>query len=345
MTLSTRQRRPLPALTLTFVVILLAGCSHTGDQSAENTPSAPATDGPSPTQSTDNGTPTHDGGGNGAGGSTEELILASQYELGGTGGFDQVTCGELGATGSDIGGPAVWIGPHRSEITYGEPVGAYLCLVGFNTDEPINVSVSTPLQTYVTQVVVAGDVPSDMFTRASRYTLIGAAESLEVFTFDRDVLSTVVADPELFAEPHGYLRSLAWTFAPPADLRDALANSGQLDIEARQGATVANTTQTIHLRGPGLARIDGPVDHGELLVLGFPPGARVPIGLYKLGEVATERSATLVKELGALTMPPSQVVEYQLPAGLISGLPEGDYCAMPPLQSPTQYDCDQGRVD
>jgi hypothetical protein len=75
------------------------------------------------------------------------------------------------------------------------------------------------------------------------------------------------------------------------------------------------------------------------VLVGYPEGAVVPIGLYRMKSDTS--SASLVDEVGAVTVPRSRVASFAVPRGLLTGRGPGTYCVIPPVDR--EADCE--RVD
>lgn len=277
-------------------------------------------------------------------GDLEVLALQAQYLFGGAGGFAASVCAKVPSPSK----PDVWIeagGGPDGMVNYGLLDGVRLCLTGFAPDAPITLDASTPEMSFSTQAVPAGSLPSDPFAKISRHTLFEDGQRLQVFTFDEAAWRAVGEDPAFRSEDPGYLRSQDWTLAPAPEVRDAIADAGTVTLRAVQGDTVAQRTVDIGI-GPWsspIDRIDGPVDDGRLLIVGFEEGVTVPIGLYRLGP--DRQLGVLVRHVGSVTMPASRVAEFAPPPGLPSGDRENTYCVVPPVDAPTGFDCSEGRVE
>ncbi len=121
-----------------------------------------------------------------------------------------------------------------------------------------------------------------------------------------------------------------WQSLPPSRVREELATAGSLTISAEQGDVRAVTRVPIPVPQTRAHYDVGAVD-GQLAVVGYPAGARVPIGIYRQG---SGPRVTLVKQVASVTMPASQVAALPLRQELLSGVAQGTYCVMPPVTVP-----------
>ncbi|MFD4139206.1 hypothetical protein [Streptomyces sp. NPDC058572] len=215
--------------------------------------------------------------------------------------------------------PAVWIGNIQGKDRVSTPEEVALCLSGFSPDEPVKVTVTAGNKQYE---ITAQPTPSEL-----TYQHMEPSESL----FNGQELA-------VHEQSGGVLQSEKWWFVPPSAAREDLAAAGKLAIQADQGSLTAQHSHPVELptRADRLV-----VDNGShrILIYGFQPGMRVPVGLYK-ADSQSDR-ASLVRQIGTVVMPRSRTVVFTVPSAVVNeaGGQEGSYCVTVPL--PEQYNCPQ----
>lgn len=131
--------------------------------------------------------------------------------------------------------------------------------------------------------------------------------------------------------------STDWTFLPSDPARTAIALSGGLTLTASSG-DVTSTYEVPLYWDWGAKLLEGWEHSREMAVYGHPAGARVPIGLYRVGENLV---AVLERQIGQVVMPRSQVAVFTVPEDvfhLVSVNPSADratHC----LSVPGAVDC------
>jgi hypothetical protein len=262
---------------------------------------------------------------------TEKLLLPQQVQLqeGGDGLF--LSCRSDGAypPGFDHD-PGVWLNNLYSPTEY--PYIVVLCLRGFQEAAPIEVRLTTGSYTATTRVTPTSDPPimSDSLGYEEEPSTTLFDDGAELRIYARDYGGGAVDGPE------GAFVTEMWSFFPPRAARDALADAGSIKLTAVQGALTARIEQPISMptRRDYYMLTRG---RERLVLVGYPEGAVVPIGLYR--ENPHTSSAALVKEVGAVTVPRSRVVSFTIPRGLLSGRRPGTYCVLPPVDR--EADCER----
>jgi hypothetical protein len=327
------QRRRAALTSTAVAALLLTSCSgpNQGPGPLPDNPSTPgsattaSTGSSTPSPSRTTSTPTEE-----PGGATEVLVLQRQIELqvGGDGLF--LSCQSDDETWQEPPAPAVWMNTLFSSTQY--PGHVVLCLRGFETDQPIALTVRTGSSERTTEVTPTKGPPA-----ADENFLYESLPSETLFDGRRFPAYTEVYGGEPVGDgPDGLLVSETWVFVPPAPVRDELAHQGTFTISARQGGIEATTTQTVQTpstRAYEVLKRTGTTAARRMVVLGYPAGARVPIGLYRRKGRESEQ-ATLVRTLATVEVPPSRVAEVGLEDVLADQDP-GAYCVAPPVESET----------
>jgi hypothetical protein len=208
-----------------------------------------------------------------------------------------------------------------------------LCLFGFSDKQSIKIHVRVGTAVFDTTVVPTATTPPPEFPEYEAPETLLRGGTL------------TVQHPPVFdgqsPEPDPVLQSGMWWFLPPLKIRDAMAETGSLQISAAQAGRTASRTQHVVLpTSPDRIWLDH--EAYELAVFGFAPGQVIPVGLYKLtGEFdGPGETATLVGDsIGTVKMPPSRVAVFKVPADVVTSVAGGavEYCITVPLE--TQYNC------
>ncbi|MFF4551117.1 hypothetical protein [Streptomyces sp. NPDC001435] len=215
------------------------------------------------------------------------MLLAQQLQLGGYG-AGSIDC----ETPSDPAGqPLAWLlsdnpAAEGPEVRLGG--GANLCLYGFPENEPITLTVEAGGRTYTTPVK---QVASNDAEGPSQDAL-----------FDNRAIEVKDVGDHL-------QQSADWTFFPSDPAREAIALSGGLTLTASSGDVTSTYEVPLHW-DQGAMPLEGWEDSHEMAVYGYPAGARVPIGLYRVGENFV---AVLERQVGQVVMPPSRVSVFTIP--------------------------------
>ncbi|MGV9880014.1 hypothetical protein [Streptomyces sp. NPDC003006] len=236
-------------------------------------------------------------GRSGSSSSGTDLLLSRQIDLLAAGNGATADCAEDIEELPDhrADSPAAWVsssidGPKSPGI----PQHVSLCLAGFSRGGPgdVDITVSVNGHAYATTAVPAeGSVtfqrlePSSTLFRGGRLRLYDVGKGVQ--------------------------QSEMWSFVPPGAARERLADAGELTVSARSGGASATRDQAIELPSvPDRGWLDS--DTRRLLVFGFEPGSRVPVGLYRTrpgGE-----TAVLVRTIGTVLIPQSRTAVFPVPA-------------------------------
>ncbi|MEV6955564.1 hypothetical protein [Streptomyces sp. NPDC051183] len=252
-----------------------------------------------------------------------DVLLAEQITIlaAGNGAVPDCTADLGKIPGIGGGSPAVWIGNIRALDRVITPDEVALCLSGFSPDAPVDVVVTAGGRQYATTARPA----------ASELTYAHDEPSESLFTGQ-----ALAVHPQ----GDGVLQSEKWWFVPPDAAREDLAAAGTLTIRATQGTLAARHSHPVELP-------DSPdrlvVDSGShrILIYGFEPGARIPVGLYRT-DSPTEAGdrASLVRQIGTVVMPRSRSVVFTVPEDIVrEAAGQGSYCVTVPM--PEQYNCPQ----
>lgn len=282
------------------------------DPGAPDTPTPPSPTAPRPTTE------------------TEKLLLRRQIDLqlGGDGLF--LSCQpEESATRVFDRDPGVWVNNLYSPTEY--PDHMVLCLRGFTATAPIDLELT------------AGPFRAHTDVRPVE----GAPEASDTFVYEEEPSDTLFDDGATLSVytqdygggpidgPAGALISEMWRFVPPAKARQAMVEAGSFTVTATQGDVRAEIEQPI--AEPTIQTSDVLYGNGKepprLILLGFPAGADVPIGVYRRSGSSAAR-AVLIKEIGRVVMPDSRVAEFSL-SPYIKTSPPGYFCVSPPVNDET----------
>jgi hypothetical protein len=305
----------------------------TTSPAVSNTSASPPTTEPSVAPSPTDSTPAPTSTPTRTKSATEKLLLPQQVQLQEGGDGLGPSCSSEGAypPGFDHD-PGVWLNNLYSPTEY--PYIVVLCLRGFQEATPIEVRLTTGSYTATTQVTPTSDPPtlSDSLGYEDEPSTTLFDDGAELRIYARDYGGGAVDGPE------GAFVTEMWSFFPPRAARDAMADAGSIELTAVQGALTARIEQPISMptRRDYYMLTRG---RERLVLVGYPEGAVVPIGLYKKKSGAS--SASLVEELGTVTMPRSRVDSFAVPPGLLTGRRLGTYCVLPPVDQ--EGDCE--RVD
>ncbi|MFI0242128.1 hypothetical protein [Streptomyces sp. NPDC016845] len=249
-----------------------------------------------------------------------DVLLADQITLFGAGNGTATDC----SVDRPAQSPAVWM-VSTSELQLVAHVS--LCLAGFGTDQEIDVTVTAGSRSY-SVTAMPGPGPVDFLLDQPPETL-----------FDQDKLP-------MYDIGDGTLQSGMWTFVPPDSARAQIAAAGGVRFSATQGDTRATGDQPIALpEEPDRIWLDAEAsilpDPGfshRLVVFGYEPGRRIPVGLYRVEEPgSSEGGAVLERQLGIITMHSSRVTVYQVPADALQFSTGGRGCITVPIAK--QYNC------
>jgi hypothetical protein len=316
--------------------VLAAGCTQSGNPSSGASESSPSIT--AGAQSTDTSTdlptspaPPPDETGRPTT-ETEKLLLRRQIDLQVGGDGILLSCRpEKSKTKLFDRDPGIWVNNIFSTNEYfGNTV---LCLRGFNASAPIEVVVTAGSFTSHTHLQPVDGEPKSsgtfIYEELPAETLFIDGAKIPVYT--RDYGGGPIDGPA------GVLISEMWQFVPPLAAREALGHEGSFTITATQGKVNASSRQPVATPTTRDSYILYKKYRGSqrLVIVGYPAGADVPIGLYRETSSAAEK-ATLTKKLGTVTIPSSRVADFPLTDHMRNESP-GFYCVSPPVESKT--DC------
>jgi hypothetical protein len=132
-----------------------------------------------------------------------------------------------------------------------------------------------------------------------------------------------------------------WEFTPPPAALSQIAMTRSMTLTATQGSRRATAREPVHLPTTPDFRVvpaDSDGSQNLMVVLGFPTGQRVPVGLYRRDDSTEPATARLVLQAGSVTMPTSRVAEFAVPDRLVAAQGPGRYCVMAPVTS-SQPEC------
>ncbi|MDX3452890.1 hypothetical protein PV396_13175 [Streptomyces sp. ME02-8801-2C] len=204
---------------------------------------------------------------------------------------------------------AVWLsgmnGPKNVPLAF----PAALCLHGFSEDQPVTVTLT------------AG-------TRSYRTTVVPASGKVSVSRFEPPETLFNGRRLRVFDVGAGLLESNEWGFVPPSPARDAIVTAGAVTLDAEQAGTSASHRQAVTVATPpGQDWIPG--QRHQLVIFGFQQDEEVPVGLYR--RTSQAQTFTLVREIGAVTMPRSRIAVFTVP-GAVTVTGDG-YCVSAPLDT------------
>lgn len=221
-----------------------------------------------------------------------DFLLSQQFDLGGEGGI-QVGCGEDVKLVAQDRPTAVWLTSSMDEnVTVVLGATSILCLYGFPKDKPITVTVTAGSRAYTTPIR-----PVSEFSDAEDGDLFNG-RPIEV----RDM-------------GDGVLESAFLRFYPPDPAREAIALDGRLRLAASSGdLRTANEVPLSWEEGVGASEAEW--KRHQIAVYGYPPGTRVPIGLYRVANHVDEGGpdqAVLMRPVGEVVMPESRIAVFTIP--------------------------------
>jgi hypothetical protein len=295
------------------LLVVTTGCTSDGGKDAASpTPtrtSAQTSPGPSRPQTSSQSPP--DG--------AADLLLAQQITLLGAGDGAAPDCvADLSVLPSRfLESAAAWVSSITGPKSIPIPQTVSLCLHGFSPNQEVKVTVSAGSRDYTTSVM-----PTTEKLTFQRYE---PAASL----FEGGLLKVYAVGNEVF-------QSERWDFVPPDPAREDLAAARRLTIRATQDGNTSSYAQPVALpTEPERFWVETGKVH-RLLVYGFKPGMRVPIGLYKGNQGIGE--AKLVRRIGVVVMPQSRAAIFTVPQDVVAETGgKGDYCVTVPLKE--QFNC------
>ncbi|MFD8857263.1 hypothetical protein [Streptomyces vinaceus] len=213
------------------------------------------------------------------------------------------------------GRPAVWVSSQTTD-TRAVALGArsVLCLSGFPGTGPITVTVKAGGHTYTTALKRVGK---------------SVSKQSDAALFDG-------REMEVTEKGSGMLTSGDWRFLPSSSVREALGRAGRLDLTAASGDVKATNAQPLS-RQPGAATEDGWERSRRVALYGYPAGAHVPVGLYRVKASPEGPNAVLERQVGEVVMPASRVAGFTIPQDVFRSVsavaPEGKdtYCLSVPV--------------
>ncbi|MFF4648226.1 hypothetical protein [Streptomyces sp. NPDC001389] len=241
-----------------------------------------------------------------------DILLAQQFDTGLASGAGPVSCRDDLAQltqGRPDNLPWVWVtsvgtgADDAVAAVLGE--ASLLCLRGFPPG-PITVTVKAGRRTFTTAVKPVAELSATPSAKDELFN--GRPMEIE------DIGG-------------GLLQSASWQFLPSEPALTDIARSGQLTVAARSGAVRAESE--VPLRVPqGATTVEGWERNHRIAVYGYPAGAGVPIGLYRLEDREDGRTvAVLQREVGRVVMPRHRVAVFTVPLEVfhtVSVEPTGD---------------------
>lgn len=187
--------------------------------------------------------------------------------------------------------PAVWLSGMNGPVNVPLARQAALCLHGFSTHQPVTVTLTAGTRNYRTTVTPApGKPPLDHFQPPD--TLFNG-RPLQVFEVRESLLE-----------------SGAWDFVPPSPARDAIVTTGAVTLSAGQGKTKTSHRQKVTVTNtPSQDWVLG--KKHQLVIFGFQQDEEIPVGLYERKNQT--QTFKLVRQIGAVTMPPSRIAVFAVP--------------------------------
>lgn len=222
-----------------------------------------------------------------------DVLLAQQFDIG-MGGAGPHGCQDdlsLVSPSPSSGHPLAWVSssfPVERKVELRLARQTVLCLAGFPENKPVTITVKAGGRGYTTAV--------------KRVAKGHAKDPADNALFD---------DRTIDVEDVGdHLRQSAyWRFLPSDPARKAIALSGRLNMTASSGKV--KSTYAIPLGWEqGATTPDGWEHSRQLVVYGYPAGAHVPIGLYRVGD---DLHAVLEREAGRVVMPRSRIAVFTIP--------------------------------
>ncbi|MFG2987005.1 hypothetical protein ACGFYQ_38135 [Streptomyces sp. NPDC048258] len=221
-----------------------------------------------------------------------DFLLSQQFDLGGTGGTRFGCSEDLKDRPTDR--PLVWLTSSEDEnVRAILNTESLLCLYGFPKNKPITVTVTAGSRAYTTPIR-----PVSEFSTDGGGGDLFNGRPIEVQDLGDGVLQS------------GFL----WFF-PPEPAREAIALDGRLRLAASSGdLRTANEVPLSWEEGAGATEAEW--KRHQIAVYGYPPGTRVPIGLYRVQndqEDTGDELAVLERPVGEVVMPESRIAVFTIP--------------------------------
>ncbi|MEU6755508.1 hypothetical protein [Streptomyces sp. NPDC046685] len=243
-----------------------------------------------------------------------DFLLSQQFDLGGSAGT-QFGCSEdLNDRAKDR--PLVWLTSSEDEnVRAMLNRQSLLCLYGFPKSKTITVTVTAGGRAYATPLRLVSELSSE-----------GGGGDL----FNGRPI-------EVQDQGDGVLQSEYLWFFPPDPAREAIALDGRLRLAASSGdLRTANEVPLGWEEGAGATEAEW--KRHQIAVYGYPPGTRVPIGLYRVhdDEDTEGEVAVLKRRVGEVVMPESRIAVFTIPPDvfrIVSAEPESGgqyYCLSVP---------------
>lgn len=223
-----------------------------------------------------------------------ELLLAQQFDMGMSGAGPHGCLDDLALFEHrpSAGRPLAWVSSYferADKVTVRLGRETLLCLSGFPKDKPVTVTVGAGGRQYTVPVRhVAED---------------HAASPGDNALFDGRTIDIEDAGDDL-------QESAFWRFLPADPARTSVALAGRLPLTAKSG-TVKSSYEVPLSWEQGAAPLEKWERARNIAVYGYPVGATVPIGLYRVGEAGQE--AVLQRKVGRVIMPASRVAVFTVP--------------------------------
>ncbi|WP_432027792.1 hypothetical protein [Streptomyces sp. 1222.5] len=223
-----------------------------------------------------------------------ELLLAQQFDMGMSGAGPHGCLDDLALIKHrpSAGHPLAWVSSYvemADKVTVRLGRETLLCLSGFPKDKPVTITVRTGGRQYTVPVRhVAKD---------------HAASPDDNALFDGRTIDVEDAGDDL-------QESAFWRFLPADPARKSVALAGRLPLTAKAG-TVETSYEVPLSWEAGAAALEKWERSRKIAVFGYPVGATVPIGLYRVGEQGQE--AVLERKVGHVVMPASRVALFTVP--------------------------------
>ncbi|GAA4340084.1 hypothetical protein GCM10023086_75450 [Streptomyces venetus] len=229
--------------------------------------------------------------------SARDLLLAKQFDMltGGDGGVD-IDCHtsllRLIMQGHPLDRPLAWVSSSHDKVELRPQDSVALCLYRLPKSKPITVTVKAGDRTNTTKVKLvaqsdASEPSKDPLIDGRRVDVWDIGDSL--------------------------LQSPTWTFFPSDPAFNAIALSGQLTLTASAGDV--RTTYEVPLHwDQGAAALEGWERTRKMTLYGYPAGARVPVGLYR---VTGFDHAVLERQVGQVTMPRARIAVFTIPQDVL----------------------------
>lgn len=140
----------------------------------------------------------------------------------------------------------------------------------------------------------------------------------------------------------GVLQSGYMQFLPPDPAREAIARAGRLELTAGSGDSRSTNAVPLRWEKKGAATDAEWERSHRIAVYGYPAGAHVPIGLYRVRRDQEGREhAALQRRVGAVVMPAFRVAAFTLPEEVfrVVGVEKTEGTAYHCLAVPGATDC------